>query len=123
MLLSSVISAVVGAVGGFNQTHLRKLLAYSSINQLGWMLRAALLDQYTFFIYLLAYFFALCSIVFVFYKCQMYHIGQIYSIPMSSASKACIIVCFLALGGLPPFVTFRAKILIVALVFQRFNLV
>lgn len=33
------LSALVGALGGLNQVHLRKLLAYSSISHLGWFFR------------------------------------------------------------------------------------
>jgi len=32
--VAAIISAVVGAIGGLNQTLLRKLLAYSSINHI-----------------------------------------------------------------------------------------
>lgn len=33
----SAASSIVGGVGGVNQTQVRRLLAYSSISHLGWM--------------------------------------------------------------------------------------
>ena len=41
--ISSILSAFVGAIGGLNQTFLRKILAYSSINHISWILAALLL--------------------------------------------------------------------------------
>jgi NADH-ubiquinone oxidoreductase chain 2 len=35
-----IISVAVGSVGGINQTSLRKILTYSSINHTGWILIA-----------------------------------------------------------------------------------
>lgn len=35
-----ISSSLVGALGGLNQTQVRKLIAYSSINHLGWILAA-----------------------------------------------------------------------------------
>ena len=39
-LIASISSRVIGSLGGLNQTLLRKILAYSSINHIAWMLAA-----------------------------------------------------------------------------------
>lgn len=35
-----ILSVLIGSLGGLNQTSIRKILAYSSINHLGWLLAA-----------------------------------------------------------------------------------
>ena len=38
---------IVGAVGGLRQTSLKKLLAYSGINHIGWLMRTLLVSSTT----------------------------------------------------------------------------
>jgi len=40
ILISVILSIIIGSLGGLNQTSLRKLMAFSSINHLGWILSA-----------------------------------------------------------------------------------
>lgn len=51
----AVGNAVVGAVGGLNQTHLRSLLGFASINQLGWLLGLVVVSGGGAIIYLILY--------------------------------------------------------------------
>nr|BAD99390.1 NADH dehydrogenase subunit 2 [Uromastyx macfadyeni]BAD99391.1 NADH dehydrogenase subunit 2 [Uromastyx macfadyeni] len=44
MLTIGILSAVVGGWGGLNQTQMRKILAYSSISNLGWTMSAMALS-------------------------------------------------------------------------------
>jgi len=46
LIFSSILlSAAVGAIGGLNQTFLRKIIAYSSINHIAWILSAITLSE------------------------------------------------------------------------------
>ncbi|MBV8802402.1 MAG: hypothetical protein JO131_05485 [Gammaproteobacteria bacterium] len=38
IIISALLSAAIGRLGGLNQTSLRKIMAYSSINHIRWML-------------------------------------------------------------------------------------
>lgn len=40
LIIASILSRLVGAIGGLNQTLIRKIIAYSSINHMAWMLAA-----------------------------------------------------------------------------------
>jgi len=40
-----ISSALVGAIGGINQTFLRKIIAYSSINHIAWIISAILIRE------------------------------------------------------------------------------
>lgn len=42
LLFLIITSCVVGGLGGLNQTQLRKVMAYSSINHISWTLAAIL---------------------------------------------------------------------------------
>nr|YP_001974658.1 NADH dehydrogenase subunit 2 [Amerotyphlops reticulatus]ACD85887.1 NADH dehydrogenase subunit 2 [Amerotyphlops reticulatus] len=44
LLVSAILSILLGGWGGLNQTQLRKLMAFSSISHVGWMLLTALIS-------------------------------------------------------------------------------
>lgn len=50
-LISIILSIIIGALGGLNQTSLRKLIAFSSINHLGWILIAIINNELLWFTY------------------------------------------------------------------------
>nr|AKS48925.1 NADH dehydrogenase subunit 2 [Trypanobia cryptica] len=49
------LNALIGSIGGLNQTQLRSLLSYSSINHMAWMLASSLMSPITSIMYLLLY--------------------------------------------------------------------
>nr|YP_010265199.1 NADH dehydrogenase subunit 2 [Allodia zaitzevi]UIP57070.1 NADH dehydrogenase subunit 2 [Allodia zaitzevi] len=109
-----ILSAIVGAIGGLNQTSLRKILAFSSINHLGWMLAAMIFNEYLWSIYFLIYSFISIGLVFLFYQFNLFHINQIFSTYSNSATlKFSFLVSFLSLAGLPPFLGFLPKWLVI----------
>ena len=48
-----IISTFIGAIGGLNQTSLRKLIAFSSINHMGWMIGGIIFNENLWLIYFL----------------------------------------------------------------------
>lgn len=113
-ILIIILSALVGAIGGLNQTSLRKILAFSSINHLGWMLAAIIFNEYLWRIYFLIYSFISIGLVFLFYQFNLFHINQIFSSYSNSALlKFSFLVSFLSLAGLPPFLGFLPKWLVI----------
>nr|YP_009500804.1 NADH dehydrogenase subunit 2 [Alpheus japonicus]AXB37198.1 NADH dehydrogenase subunit 2 [Alpheus japonicus] len=109
---SSILSALVGAIGGLNQTLLRKILAYSSINHMGWMLAAISLSSNMFFTYILIYSIVTTSVVFLLYSNQIFHFKQMSSISNTKAKTLSFMALF-SLGGLPPFLGFIPKLLVI----------
>lgn len=112
--VSSILSALAGAVGGLNQTLLRKILAYSSINHMGWILAAVSLRIDLWLTYILVYATISSSIVLVLNTNQIFHFKQIASIPQTKTKVLSFIALF-SLGGLPPFLGFVPKLLIIRL--------
>nr|ARO47906.1 NADH dehydrogenase subunit 2 [Osmylidae sp. EMHAU-20151229-16] len=109
-----LISILVGSIGGLNQTSLRKLMAYSSINHIGWMLSTLLISNYFLMIYFLLYTFLSFSIVFMFKFFNVFYINQCFNLLNNfSILKFSFFCNFLSLGGLPPFLGFLPKWLII----------
>nr|QXT45669.1 NADH dehydrogenase subunit 2 [Afronurus rubromaculatus] len=109
-----ILCALAGSLGGFNQTSLRKIMAYSSINHLGWMLAALLLGESYWLTYFLFYSFLSLSVVMLFSLFNVSHINQIFSLPISNPIFKMALFCnLLSLGGLPPFLGFLPKWLVI----------
>nr|UJG45118.1 NADH dehydrogenase subunit 2 [Tachinidae sp.] len=114
ILISIIFSSIIGALGGLNQTSLRKLMAYSSINHLSWMLAALNNDTTLWFTYFLFYSFLSFSLIFMFHSFKISYINQLFSLFFySKTMKFILFFNLLSLGGLPPFLGFFPKWLVI----------
>nr|UXO95436.1 NADH dehydrogenase subunit 2 [Aedes vexans] len=113
-LISIVLSMIIGSLGGLNQTSLRKLMAFSSINHLGWMLMAMLNNELLWFTYFILYSILSMSIVLMFNNFKLFHFNQIFNFSLMNPSiKFFMFLNLLSLGGLPPFLGFLPKWLVI----------
>ncbi|SPP90480.1 nad2-0, partial (mitochondrion) [Drosophila guanche] len=97
-----------------NQTSLRKLMAFSSINHLGWMMMSLMISESIWLIYFLFYSFLSFILTFMFNIFKLFHLNQLFSWFMSSKIlKFTLFMNFLSLGGLPPFLGFLPKWLVI----------
>nr|QUB02908.1 NADH dehydrogenase subunit 2 [Polypedilum unifascium] len=113
-IFSTIISIIIGSINGLNQTSIRKLLAYSSINHLGWMLTGILNNQNIWITYFLFYCILSISIVLIFNNFKIFNLNQIFSFfNFKNLIKTMIFFPLLSLGGLPPFLGFFPKWLII----------
>nr|QBF01196.1 NADH dehydrogenase subunit 2 [Stegana sp. 1185 JL-2019] len=115
LLFSSIIlSVIIGSLGGLNQSSLRKLMAFSSINHLGWMLMALNSNEMIWLIYFLLYSFLSFTLTFMFNNFKIFHFNQMFSLFFKSKIlKFVLFMNFLSLGGLPPFLGFLPKWLVI----------
>nr|QBF01244.1 NADH dehydrogenase subunit 2 [Stegana sp. 1898 JL-2019] len=115
LLYSSIIlSVIIGSLGGLNQSSLRKLMAFSSINHLGWMLMALSFNEIIWMIYFLMYSFLSFILTFMFNNFKIFHFNQMFSLFFNSKIlKFILFMNFLSLGGLPPFLGFLPKWLVI----------
>nr|AAP72077.1 NADH dehydrogenase subunit II [Craugastor cf. mexicanus UTA A-55247] len=106
-------STVVGALGGINQTQIRKILAYSSIANLGWLAAVVKLCPhlalFNFFIYAV-----LTSALFImFMALKALNMPKLMmSWANSPAIASAAVLTLLSLAGLPPLTGFMPKLLI-----------
>nr|QAU54269.2 NADH dehydrogenase subunit 2 [Desmopachria sp. ITV9392]QPA36184.1 NADH dehydrogenase subunit 2 [Desmopachria sp. RRMO-2020]QPA36197.1 NADH dehydrogenase subunit 2 [Desmopachria sp. RRMO-2020]QPA36210.1 NADH dehydrogenase subunit 2 [Desmopachria sp. RRMO-2020]QPA36223.1 NADH dehydrogenase subunit 2 [Desmopachria sp. RRMO-2020] len=110
-----IFSAFIGSIGGINQMSLRKILAYSSINHISWMLSAMLINESMFFMYFLIYSILSMSIIMMFNMFKFFTLKQIYSMNNSYFIKFFLFLNLLSLAGLPPFLGFLPKWMIIQL--------
>nr|WJJ70273.1 NADH dehydrogenase subunit 2 [Celaenorrhinus maculosa] len=124
MIMIMLINTIIGAIGGINQTSLRKLLTFSSINNLGWMMFSILISENLWMLYFLTYSFLISIMCFSFYMLNVYFINQLFIFNMNFFLKLLIFINFLSLGGLPPFLGFFPKwILINFMIMKKFYII
>nr|QXU57712.1 NADH dehydrogenase subunit 2 [Cherax quadricarinatus] len=109
LFFGGISSAIIGALGGINQTSLRKILTYSSINHLSWMLFAMLINETSWMIYFLMYTLISASVAFHFASAQTYFFPHLINANYGPLPKIISSMNLYSLGGLPPFSGFIPK--------------
>nr|ASY98093.1 NADH dehydrogenase subunit 2 [Blepharopsis mendica] len=113
-------SALVGAVGGLNQISLRKILSFSSINHIGWMLTAMILGPNLWIMYFIIYTINIITIILITATTNISYILQTFNtLNHKKIIKFTLFVSMLSLGGLPPFLGFFPKWIMIQLMAQN----
>nr|AUW38606.1 NADH dehydrogenase subunit 2 [Symphylus caribbeanus] len=105
-------SIIVGAMGGLNQLSMRKIMGYSSINHLGWMMSLSKVKN-NWMVYLIVYSSMVGLLCWMFDQYNIVHINQMANMNMSFTEKMNYFVAMMSLGGLPPFLGFLPKWLVI----------
>nr|YP_010117805.1 NADH dehydrogenase subunit 2 [Cryptotermes havilandi]QPN53777.1 NADH dehydrogenase subunit 2 [Cryptotermes havilandi]URX52838.1 NADH dehydrogenase subunit 2 [Cryptotermes havilandi]URX52877.1 NADH dehydrogenase subunit 2 [Cryptotermes havilandi]URX54396.1 NADH dehydrogenase subunit 2 [Cryptotermes havilandi] len=104
-----MMSVMVGSAGGMNQTSLRKILTYSSINHTGWMLMALAGGSNLWMMYFAMYSLLTAAVIMTTKMYNISFINQTMSMSGKTATKFVLFTNLLSLGGLPPFIGFLPK--------------
>nr|YP_003848708.1 NADH dehydrogenase subunit 2 [Teinopalpus aureus]ADK66451.1 NADH dehydrogenase subunit 2 [Teinopalpus aureus] len=113
LLMIMILNVIIGVLGGINQTSLRKLMTFSSINNLGWMLAAMMISENLWMFYLLMYSFLISIMCLLFNLLNTYFINQLFIINMNSSMKFSLFLNFFSLSGLPSLLGFFPKWIII----------
>nr|YP_009537792.1 NADH dehydrogenase subunit 2 [Parasarpa zulema]AYN60509.1 NADH dehydrogenase subunit 2 [Parasarpa zulema] len=108
-----IFNVLIGAISSFNQISLRKLMAFSSINNLGWLISSMVISENLWLIYFIFYSIFSFIMCFLFYIINIFFINQLFFFNMNFLIKISIMINFLSLGGLPPFLGFFPKWIII----------
>lgn len=110
LIIPILLSIIIGSLGGFNQISLRKILAYSSINHLGWINIALIINNNIWLNYFIIYSILSFTLIYYFKINKLYFINQIYIRHNNyNELKLILFFNFLSFGGLPPFLGFFPK--------------
>ena len=115
MALVAGINSLVGGIIGINQTNLRKLLAYSSINHIGWIIRILYINMPLFcIIYFCVYVFLVTPIFYIIISRSTFKQSS-RILNKSKANQFTLIILLLSLAGLPPLTGFLPKLCVITI--------
>nr|YP_010946570.1 NADH dehydrogenase subunit 2 [Margattea concava]WGO57288.1 NADH dehydrogenase subunit 2 [Margattea concava] len=114
MISLSILSILIGSIGGINQSSIRKMLTYSSINHVGWMLSALMIGETMWIMYFVIYSMLTTTIIMIIQLLNISFTNQINMINNNLwLPKFSMSLSLLSLGGLPPFLGFLPKWIII----------
>nr|YP_009740836.1 NADH dehydrogenase subunit 2 [Atractomorpha psittacina]QID03850.1 NADH dehydrogenase subunit 2 [Atractomorpha psittacina] len=114
MITIIMTSIVIGAMGGLNQTHLRQIMAYSSITHVGWMIGAMMTNESSWELYFIIYSFLSSVMVMLFSQSNSININQVFlSKTLKMETKLIITMTLLSMGGMPPMLGFLPKWIVI----------
>ena len=114
LIIARALRAIVGGIIGINQTQLPRLIAYSSIGHLGWILGASFISNSYRSLYFLIYCLTSGSLIILLYILNLYTIKQFPSThPLHPKTTLSISILLLSLGGLPPLLGFAPKLIVI----------
>nr|YP_008379035.1 NADH dehydrogenase subunit 2 [Leontopithecus rosalia]AGM47529.1 NADH dehydrogenase subunit 2 [Leontopithecus rosalia] len=124
ILTISVLSVMIGSWGGLNQTQLRKILAYSSITHMGWMMAVLYYDPHITMLTLIIYIFLTISTLMIFYlTSNVTTLSLSHTWNKLAWTMPIIPLMMMSLGGLPPLTGFSPKWAIMQELIKNDNLI
>nr|YP_010363551.1 NADH dehydrogenase subunit 2 [Atkinsoniella wui]UNZ12652.1 NADH dehydrogenase subunit 2 [Atkinsoniella wui] len=111
MWIAVILSLVVGATLGINQNSMRKILAYSSIYNLGFTC-SCMNEMSLWLLYMMIYSFMLICIILLIKKMNIYYLNQIMINEFNLSNKICFWLMMMSFGGVPPMLGFMSKLML-----------
>nr|NP_871749.1 NADH dehydrogenase subunit 2 [Hemiechinus auritus]BAC78849.1 NADH dehydrogenase subunit 2 [Hemiechinus auritus] len=110
MIISALLSIVLGGWGGLNQTQLRKMMAFSSIAHMGWMMAVLCYNPNIMILNLFIYMIMTITLFMIFKYNSSTNISNLSLICNKSPITASLLaLMFMSLGALPPLTGFLPK--------------
>nr|AWV84082.1 NADH dehydrogenase subunit 2 [Tettigades sp. 1 PL2017]AWV84095.1 NADH dehydrogenase subunit 2 [Tettigades sp. 1 PL2017] len=113
MMVFIIMACIWGSIGGLSYSSLRKIIAYSSIYNLGWIIGGINMFMHSWFIYFLIYSLTLSMLCYLFSLNNLNYLNQFFLIYNNFYSWLIMMVLFMSMGGLPPFLGFIPKMFMV----------
>ncbi|KAG8338741.1 NADH dehydrogenase subunit 2 (mitochondrion) [Homalodisca vitripennis] len=106
-----ILSLIVGSLFALNQSSIRKIMAYSSIFNLGFMSISSM-NNSIWVIYFMIYSLILSNLFFFMKKLNINYINQIIINEFTPEVSISIWILVLSLGGMPPLIGFMGKLMV-----------
>ena len=130
LLFIVVIRSLLGAVGGINQNNLKKIFFYSSLVHLSWIIIILSLREKVWLIYLFSYSLIIFPLLLWCYQNKIKKMNNVNIRNLDTQQKIFLLIRVLCLAGLPPFLGFLIKIIVIqfillerSIIFMRIFLV
>nr|QCT05039.1 NADH dehydrogenase subunit 2 [Microgale drouhardi] len=124
IMLSAILSILIGGWGGLNQTQLRKIMAYSSIAHMGWMAAVLTFNPTLMLLNLTMYIIFTLAMFTILMNC---HTPSTATLSMAWNNHPLMVTMLLmvlmSMGGLPPLSGFIPKWLIIDELIKNLNII
>nr|AVP25561.1 NADH dehydrogenase subunit 2 [Kaloula conjuncta] len=113
LLMMGLLSIIIGGWGGINQTQLRKIMAFSSIGHLGWMIIILKFNPHLTMFNFILYIVMTSAMFMTLLALNTTKMSQLStSWPKTPVLTMIAMLTLLSLGGLPPLTGFAPKLMI-----------
>nr|UWI71993.1 NADH dehydrogenase subunit 2 [Neuroctenus yunnanensis] len=102
----AMLATIIGSIGGINHTSIRKIMGYSSVSHMGWML-IMLNNINKCIIYFIIYTIMVLMVCHMMETENMFYLNQFMF--TNKINKIAITLNMLSMGGLPPMIGFLPK--------------
>nr|YP_009685235.1 NADH dehydrogenase subunit 2 [Corythucha marmorata]QDM37009.1 NADH dehydrogenase subunit 2 [Corythucha marmorata] len=110
MLMSSIMimASTIGSLGGINQVSLNKIIVFSSINHMSWIIMCMLTKNSLWMKYFIVYLMMTMTLCMLLNKSMVSYINQL-NLNTNNTKKMSLLLMMLNMGGLPPMPGFFIK--------------
>nr|YP_010554724.1 NADH dehydrogenase subunit 2 [Arctopsyche spinescens]UYO79357.1 NADH dehydrogenase subunit 2 [Arctopsyche spinescens] len=113
ILILIMFNCLIGSLGGLNQLYLRKLLTFSSINNMAWMFSTFLINETLWMLFFTTYSLMMFTLTLMFNSIQISNMNFFLIIKMKPFLNLMLILNLLSMGGMPPMMGFIPKWMII----------
>nr|WGT74395.1 NADH dehydrogenase subunit 2 [Paduniella sp. LP-2022] len=113
LIMMIYLNLIFSFIGGINQTSLRKILGYSSLNHISWMFGSMLMNLNLMIFYLIIYLIMMLNICLMLNISNINMLTQMFYFNNYKLNMMFFSMIFFSLAGIPPFLGFIPKWLII----------
>lgn len=123
LLWSILISSLISTIINYNELNLKKILTFSSLNHLSWIILILIFDSSIFLTYFLIYRISIIFLCFILNKFDINSLNDFLKIQFFDRKKINFIITlnFLIIRALPPFLTFLIKINSIKILIENYS--
>nr|ASY97536.1 NAHD dehydrogenase subunit 2 [Scolopendra dehaani] len=119
IMILIISSAIIGPMGGYNQLSTKKIMAYSSIGHLAWMMSAMMLNNSTMINYLIIYMTTSSTFILFLLINNINHTSSLMNINKPNMMNTLVFLNLLSMGGMPPLLGFMPKWYVIKLLMSK----
>nr|YP_010924988.1 NADH dehydrogenase subunit 2 [Vespula rufa]WKC15403.1 NADH dehydrogenase subunit 2 [Vespula rufa] len=123
ILWSILISSLISTMMNYNELNLKKILTFSSLNHLSWMILILMFDSSMFLTYFLIYSISMIFLCIILNKFDINSLNDFLKIQFFDSKKINFIITFnfLIISALPPFLTFLIKMNSIKILMENYS--